>query len=502
MSLSAGLLLGASLGWAATPAAPRGHGATMAVLPRPVSDARVAVLREALADAGYPDAVFVAAADFTSAAQLVRVEGLPGADECEEPVDIDDWRGRFEVARARFQLLDFGDALAELVSLDVELVCLSSPPATSDLFRLELGLAEAHTFLAQAAGSDAGGRSFHDDEAGRALTRAASFGASLSAPADLPPEVLAAYDATRRRSAEADAPRVLVTGPGARVGARFNGRPLPDTAFDAVPGANLVQAADGATVTAAARLRLTGGRTLVWLASEGAEAPSVAEVLDALEEGPPSDEDRTFLGAAARLVGDGATVLYVVDRAAGPILWEAVPGGLARVEAVSRAPAPTDAWRFVLGVGPSAGWSTVAGGALDGLGGPNAGVSVHARVAVHEWIALAATVDPWAVGAPIPVEQGGGTMMRATVPARLGVRFGQRTPKLAVEGGVEAGLHWFGAFADEAGEKTPRMSFLAGGAVGLSGALGPRMGMRVQGWFGAGLGYVAGGATVGLEGRL
>ncbi|MES2643273.1 MAG: hypothetical protein V4850_27565 [Myxococcota bacterium] len=509
MSLSAGLVLGAMMGWAATPpeVTPRSATSVVAVLPPEVSEARVAGLREALVGLGYPNVVLVPALDFAAAAQLVRVEGLPSADECDRRVPIDDWRRRFEAARAGFQLLAFGDALAALVSLDLELVCLSSAPAASDLFRLELGLAEAHTFLAQAAGGDAGRRTFHEDEASGALLRAASFGASLSAPPDLSPEVLSAYDETRRRSTREDEPRMLVTGPGARVGARVNGRPLPGIAFDAVHGANLVQAADASTITAAARLRLTGGRTLVWLAPEGAP-PSTLTVdiaLAALAEGHLDADGRTLLAAAGQLVGDGAPVLYLVDDRAGLALWTDEGDGLAPKEADRTPPGPVEAWRFVLGAGPAGGWSSVAGGALDGLGGLNAGASVYTRIALNDWLALAVTVDPWAVAAPIPMEEGGGTLFRATVPARAGVRFGPRTSRFAVEGGVDAGLHWFGTFPEggaEGAAEVPRMSFLASGVVGASGAIGPRAGLRVQGWFGAGLGYVAGGASLGLEGRL
>lgn len=493
------------IGWAAPDAPATPPANTMIVLPPAVSEGRVAGLRVALAELGYPDAVLVPAADFTAVAQLVRVGGLPSADECDRRVPIDDWRRRFEAARSGFQLLAFGDALASLVSLDVELVCLSSAPAASDLFRLELGLAEAHTFLAQAAAGDGGRRTFHEDEAARALLRAASFGASLSAPPDLSPEVLAAYDAARRSSSREDEPRVMVTGPGARVGARFNGRPLPGIAFDAVLGANLVQAADASTITAAARLQLAGGRTLVWLAADGVPPSTLTldTALVALAEGHLDDDGRTLLAAAGQLVGDGATVVYLVDAREGLALWTDEGGGLAPIETAPSAPRPVDAWRFVLGAGPAGGWSSVAGGALEGLGGPNAGVSVYSRVALTEWVALAITLDPWAVAAPIPVEQGGGTLFRATVPARVGVRFGPRTQRIAVEGGVDAGLHWFGLFEGEGGEGgVPRMSFLASGVVGMSGALGPRAGVRVQGWFGGGLGYVAGGASLGLEGRL
>jgi len=470
------------------------------VVPATLSDARAETVREALATRGHPDVVLITEAEFAAAAQFVRVVGLPDSDECERRVAIDDWRHRFEAARARFRLLAFGDALAELVALDVELVCLATPPATSDLFRLELGLAEANTFLAQAAAQDPGRRQFHEDEAARALQRAARFGAALSAPADLSPEVLAAFDAARRGTAEADPPRVVVTGPGARVGARFNGRPLPDIPFDGVDGANLVQAADGARVTAAARVRLTERRTLVWLAAEGEGPVSVADALTAFVEHRAGADDIGLVAAAGRLVGDGATVLFVEPQALGVRVWAGEGDTLVELSAPSRT--PTDgAWRFALGAGPSAGWSSIGGGALEGLGGLNAGFSMHGRAAVTPWMALALTVDPWAVGAPITPEEGSGTIFRATVPARVGVRFGKRTRALSVEGGAEAGAQYFGVF-DERGEAVPRMSFLVAGAVGLSGAITPRAAVRAQGWFGGGLGYVCGGATVGLEARL
>jgi hypothetical protein len=493
MVLSVALLLGAATSWAAGPR-------VVGVVPAALPDARTEAVRAALTAHGYPDVVLITETDFAAAAQLVRVVGLPDADECERRVALDDWRRRFEAARGRFRMLAFGDALAALVALDVELVCLATPPATSDLFRLELGLAEANTFLAQAASRDPSRRRFHEEEAARALQRAARFGAALSAPADLSPEVLLAYDAARRGTAEADPPRVVVTGPGARVGARFNGRPLPDIPFDGVDGVNLVQAADGATVTAAARVRLTERRTLVWLAPEGSGPASVGAALTAFVEHRADAEDIGLLAAAGRLVGDGATVLFVEAQGPSVRVWAGEGDTLVEVPAAPRAPTD-DAWRFVLGAGPSAGWSSIGGGALEGLGGLNAGFSVHGRVGVTPWLALALTVDPWAVAAPIALEDGSGTLFRATVPSRFGVRFGKRTRAIAVEGGVEAGVHWFGVF-DEHGAAVPRMSFLAAGAVGVSGAIGPRAALRAQGWFGGGLGYVSGGAMVGLEARL
>ncbi len=483
---------------------PAALAGTLAVLPPGVDPARVPALEAALGELGYPDVTLLPAEELVDAVEIVPVAGLPGPDECDRRVSIEDWRRAFDGARENFQLLAFTEGLAQLVALDVELVCLSSPPATSDLFRLELAVAEAHTFLAQSAGRDEGKRRFHEDEARAALARAAAFGAALSVPADVPPEVLAAYERVRRRAGD-DPPRVVVAGPGARVGARFNGRPLPDGAFDAVVGTNLVQAAAGSEVTAAARIRLTGGRTLVWLEAGEPLDVDIAEALAALQPGrKPSRDGEALLAAAARLLGD--EVVFVVD--GGRAVWCRLPSedGPAEVPLAGRmpvaAPPPDlDRWTAAFGAGPVAGWTNLGEGALDGLGGPHVGVAVYGRVAVNEWLAVAATIDPWAVAAPIPDAQGGGTLFRATIPATVGVRFGPHTRRLAVEGGVDVGLHAFGSFVED-GEERARLSFYAAGAAGVSGALGPRLAARLQGWFGAGLGYVGGGGTVGLEGRL
>ncbi len=480
---------------------------SLAVLPPGAGPEREEVLRAALDTLGYPDATLLPAEEFAATVKLVRVDGLPSGDECDAPVPLDAWRGRFDEARRNLQLLAFTDALAAFVALDVELVCLATPPATSDLFRLELAAAEAHTFLARAAGRDAGQRRFHEDEARGALTRAAAFGASLSVPPDVASEVLTAYERIRRRTPE-DPPRVVVAGPGARVGARFNGRPIPPGPFDGVVGANLVQAAEGATVTAAARLRLTDGRTLVWLSPDRVD-PNALDLTAALaarvrtrpDAASPGD---ALLAAAVRLLGDAGEVVFVGDAGGAAWVWAAGGGGDQALSASAPVIVPrpaVDAWRAVVGAGPSAGWSDLGSGPLDGLGGGHAGLSLHGRVAVNPWLAVAVGVDPWAVAAPIPDDQGGGTLFRATVPARAGVRFGPHTRRFAFEGGVDVGLHAFGAFPEDRG-RAARVSFLALGAVGVSGALGPHLAARAHAWFGAGLGYATGGGALGLEGRL
>jgi hypothetical protein len=492
---SAGLLLGASLAFAA-PSDP-GTG-LIAVLPPDATPARIEAYRAAFAAAAEPDVVFLSGADLVGAVDLVPVTGLPDADECDSRVPLEAWRGRFESAKAKFQLLAFGDALAQLVALDVELVCLATPPAASDLLRLELGVAEAHTFLAQAAGSDRGAAAFHAGEAQAALARAANFGGTLSPPADLAPEVLAAYEASRRRSDGGERPRVVVAGPGARVGARFNGRPIEPGATDAAVGTNLVEAASGAEVTAAARIRLTGGRTLVWLAPSGVRPLGwdLRRALAALPRGDLDADGEALLAAAARLVGDGARLVYLDDADHDLGAWAADGERLSLARVGALPPRPVEAWTVVVGAGIGGGWSSLTDGVLDGLGGPNTAIGLYTRVRLVDGLSLAATVAPSAVVAPIPVAEGGGTLVRATVPLRLGVRFGPRTRRFAFEGGVDAGVHYFGRFDRE------RMSFLAVAAGGVSGALGPHVGARLEIWGGAGLGYGAVGGTVGLEGRL
>lgn len=486
------LLLAALLGGASA--------GTLAVLPPGTPPDRVPVLRAALEELGWPQVTAVPAEDLVEAIDVVVVSGLPDPDECDGRVGIEAWRRSFERAREALQLLAFSDALAKLVALDIELVCLSSPPALSDLFRLELAVAEAHTFLVSSAGRDAGKRRFHEDEARAALTRAAAFGTALSVPPDLAPEVLAAYERARRRVDDAP-PRVVVAGPGVRVGARFNGRPLPGGAFDAVRGSNLVQAADGAEVTAAARVRLTDGRAIVWLEPDGAPdgAPTLDASLDAAGRGAPDAVDEALLVALAAHLGED--VVYVRDGGTSVGALAAEGGRLVERGAVRVTAPGVDTWKGVVGAGPAVGWSNLRAGPLDGLGGLNAGFLLYGRVAVTPWLAVAASVDPWAVAAPIDASRGGGTLFRATIPATAGMRFGPHSRRFAVEGGVDVGVHAFGSF-DEAGEAIPRASFLARGAVGLSGALGPRVALRAQGWFGAGLGYVAGGGAAGLEGRL
>jgi hypothetical protein len=478
--------------------APAQAGSPLAVLPAGIAPERADALLAAFEAAHGRAAIPVDQADFLDAITVVEVRGLPGEDECDGRVPVEDWRNRLEGARASLQLLAFTEALAGLVSLDAELVCLSTPPAAADLFRLELSFAEAHTLLAGAGGRDAGRRRFHEDEAAAALSRATALGASLSVPRDVAPDVLAAYEAARRRDAE-DTPRVVVTGPGARVGARFNGRPLPEGPFDGVLGANLVLAAERGEVTAAARVRLTHRRTLIWV------APSLDDHLDttlaaALQEpAEGSPQARMLLRAAARLLGEGEEVYLLEDTGRS---LRAVPlSGDDEPIVAPLAPAPLSRWSGLVGAGPAFGWSNLGGGVLDGLEGAHGGVQVYGRLGLRDGLSISLAVAPWAVAEPIPVSRGGGTLFRATVPTLVGLRFGPRTRKLALEAGVDVGAHFFGAFT-EGGEERQRVGFLVLGCAGLSAAVAPRAAVRGQLWFGSGLGYLVTGGSVGVEARL
>lgn len=469
--------------------------AAVAVRPAGVSEAAA---RAALAHAGRGDAVLVSADDLLRAVDVVGVVALP-VDECGAAVALDAWQGRLGGARARIQLLDLERALGDLVALEVETACLVAPVAASDLLRLELTLAEAHHLLAQAAADDAGKRAFHEGEADQALARAAVVGVSLATPAEVDPAVVSAYDAARARLAEERQPLVHVAGPGARVGARFNGRPLSPDPFRAFPGSNLVQAASGPRVAAAVRVRLEPRtRTLFWLAPGQApytEADLAAD-LDALAVAAPAPAVRPRLAAAGRLLG--TDVLFVTE--GEPSVWAVDRGTLTPLGPEGEGGA-VDAWGVALGLGASGGWSDLG---LDGLAGPRGGPAGWARVGIAPWTALALTTHPDAVAHPIDEERGGGTLWQATVPVRAGVRFGRRVAAVAPEAGVDVGVHWFGPY-EEVRDGVPvvahRASFLAVGAAGAAVAVGPAAALRVEAWGGLGLGYRVAGGYLGVEWR-
>lgn len=469
----------------------------VAVMPGLAGDDEEAI-REALARAGYRHVTLSAPDTFAARMDVVSVTSRTD-DDCGGAVDIDDWRRALDRARDGFQMLDFSASLSQLVGLEVELVCMSSPLAASDMLRLELAVAEAHTWLAQA--SDGDSARFHQDEADAALRRAAVVGATLATPAEVSPDVLAAWDEVRRQVADRERPRVVVAGPGARVGARFDGRPIPEGAFDAVEGVNVVQAADGVEVDAAAIVRLDArSRTLLWLAPGGATRTprDVLQAVVALSDGGAGEEQQALLAAAAHLVDDEATVVYVTLGEAGEQVWRAEGARLVRVEGAVASPGvpEVDRWRFALGLGAGGGWSSLGEGDLEGLGGPNLGPALFVRVGVTPLLSVAFTTHPSAVAAPVPEEQGGGALFRATVPVRAGVRLSAaRDRRIRPEAGLDVGGHYLGVFDG------PRLSLLVVGSLGVTGAVGPTSAVRVEAFGGGGLGYGVVGAFVGVEWR-
>ena len=472
-------------------------GHVVAVLPASGApdDRRV---QDALTDAGFSDVTLVGGAAFVDGFDIVTVNARQNDEDCGGPVALDGWRRRLEVARGRFQMLAFEQAVGELLALELEAACLESAPSASDLFGVELALAEAHGFLAQGA-PDAAGRGFHQQEVAAALDRAAAFGVDLSTPPDVDPDVLVGLDAARERLRAQVRPRVVVAGPGARVGARFNGRPLPGGPFDAVAGPNLVQGATGASITAAASLPLRArSRTLVWLAPGDAPKAAGEALLElaSLSRGG-ADGKTPLLGAAAQLA-DGE-VVYIGGDSNHVTLWRPVGDHLRKIgpaEEPALVKTPTaKVWQGIFGVGLDGGWSSVGGGELEGLGGPNAGFALYGRYAVAPRWAVAVTLNPTANWRPLAGAEGEGTLFRATVPARVGARWGSHEQGWQGEVGLDVGAHFFGTFTEE------RVGFMACATGAIGHDLGERGGVRAEMWGGTGLGYAVLGASVSLEAR-
>lgn len=423
-------------------------------------------------------------------------------EDCGGTVDLGAWRGEIEAARKRFSMLQFEPALADLVGLELEAACLTAPPAASDLFRLELAVAEAHRFLAEA--SDEDGREFHQGEMDGALARAAVFGSGLVAPADSTPELLAALDVARSRIARAPAPRVLLAGPGAKTGARVNGRPAPTGPFDGVPGINLVQSSVGGTVVAAASVDLEPGKPmLVWLAPGESTPPADVLVrdVDAIGEAAPDADTAARLAAAAWLLAEdreGVVFAGRVDREV--VLWRAEGGDLRRIGAAKAAVVPTKVelppWVWCFGVSAGGGYATIHDGGLDDLGGARMLTGVYGRIGIAERWNVAITAQPDLLWRPLTPVEGDGTLFHLTIPARAGVRWGPRGDEWSPEVGLDVGVQYFGNI-DGADRASP-IGVLAGG---VGRGLGRQTGVRAEAFVGGGLGYVTGGLAVGLEAR-
>lgn len=418
-------------------------------------------------------------------------------EDCGGTVDLGAWRVEADQARQRFGLAQFEEALAELVSLELQAACLTSPPAASDLFRLELAVAEAHRVLAEVDQQE-----FHEAEMEEAVRRAAVFGAGLVTPTDTGAEILAALDEARAEVGTGERPRVLVAGPGARSGARFNGRPVSGGPFDALPGLNLVQASVAGTVTAAANLELGPGRPiLVWLApgDRGPTAEDISFDVDSLSTDGLTAEASGRLGAVAWLLD--ADLVFAGKERGRVALWRAEEGALVPLvleEGGRAAPAATEEeqgpWTWAVGAAGGGGFASIS--ALEDLGGGRVLGQLYGRVGVAERWNLAATGGGDFVWRELEADEGEGALWHATLPLRIGARYGPRGDAWSPELGIDVGVQYFGRY--DGGDAASPIALLAGG---VARGLGPRAGARLEAWLGGGMGYLSTGLALGFEAR-
>lgn len=443
----------------------------------PLDDRRVHAALEAAGYAGYR---LVSGAEFIDRIEVVNVTDRASDEDCGGSVALDAWRRRMEVARARLSERETDAALAELVTLDLELGCLDAPPSALDLLGFFLAAAEAHQDAAR-NDPDLGGQELHGEEARAAIARAAALGGALAIPPDVAPVTREALQRARQSAASQAAPSVVAAGPGAKAGARLNGRPLARGAMVAVAGPNLVQVASARGIEAAANISLTpGSRVILWLDPGGRPRGSgdLLQELGAVSHGQVTSAP--MLAAAAFL--DASEVLYVGRHGSDIALWRSTGPSLVRADGVdgSDGPAPAtrepDAWSSALGAGVVGAWSSLSGGPLTGLGGVVAGVGIHGRVGFLPSWSAAFSLE--ATGNAEPAS-GGGTVVRVTFPVRAGVRWGPRGGGWCPEAGADLLAHALGRYDEE-----QRIGVGGVLSAGAARALGARGGVRVEAYGG------------------
>lgn len=483
---------------AVSPAAALDAPPTTVVLAGPLDEA------EAVLASGLGVAVeVVEPVDAIERVELRSVVGRGGDGDCGGPVPVTRWREDAELARKALLRLDFGGALDRFVQLELEMVCLQGVPGASDLVRLELGLATAHHYAGRAAGADPQRRAFHAAESQAALERAAAWSRGLAIPPDLDPELAPALETARRKLAILPTARVVLAGPGAGEGVRLNGRPAAAGVADLAGGTVLVQVTRGLDVVAAAIVPVPGGRTtLVWVAPGGRPLTGGAllQEVAALQGGDADRETEARLAALLDALGGEPPALLVTTDDAGWTAWAAEGDGLARRESGSRPRAYAD-WRWGWGLGAGAAGSTVDGDSLggvapglEGLGGVGPAIGAWGRFRPVDRVAVSLSVAPATVPSPLPVDQGGGTLFRATVPVRAGGRWLEPVGLYDVEVGLDAGACFFGRYGKE------RVAPIGALAFGVAGPLGADARGRAELHAGVGPGYGFGGLLVGLEG--
>lgn len=456
--------------------------------------------------------------------RLLRdVEVLPvltglGAD-CPAAVDIDAWRRRLAAARRRVLVLQVEGALGDLLGLDLELECLSSPVNPEDMAALDLARAEADLLLASAAaGDDPARAAFYASEATLALDRAALVPPG-AVPADTSADVADALAAARARRARDLPLRLAVVGRGSAE-LRVNGRVARRGVADAAVGDNLVQLSVQGRVRSAMRLHRAAGEGAILAVGGTLGRDEVASAIAGLVRDAPEPEEEELLLALAAAVGERVVFVGWDDRVA--TAWLADGDTLVPLQAPPPPPeaagpsaagrkggsgSPARASRPKPAEIPDTGggrgeWVATVGAAL----GPGAAhplsdaaptpgttleVGLFTRVVVApRWMLAAAT------GASIPADTldtlGSGVWAR--VPLRLGGRYGPARTGLAPEVGVDLGLR-----VDPDGNYAA-VPFVA--ACGGGAAPGSASGLRLELCGGVSTDDLFAGLVLGVESRV
>ena len=449
----------------------------------------------------------VSVSAFTDLFDVVSVVNRAADDDCGGRVDLDAWRTSLQEARAQTTMLQTARALSMFAAAEVEAACLDRPPAAVDLVALQLSLADVHGQLADASEDDEE-RSSHRSEAEAALARAAVFGMGIAAPAGFDSALLAELDARRdalSESARRRQPRLIFAGQSS--GIRLNGRPVaPNEALGGVAGTNLVQVVEGGQVTAAQLVKLMPGScTLVWVAPAGERLDS-ADIARALAAPDSSAEGAAVLVAAAELLRSSAAedvVRYAVVGKDVVDIYDAVDGKLMITESLNEPQRrEVRSWKGAITVGPVLRYASRtrdSGEAtpLDGLTGLAAGLELSASWAVRSNVVVAIGLRPAATRSDLPIEAGGGSVFRASVPMTFEGRWERCERALTPVLGLMVGADVVDApgnagFAQVFGAAT------AGAAI----AIGNAGGLRAEARLGAGPGLLFGDATLATELRF
>jgi hypothetical protein len=329
----------------------------------------------------------------------------------------------------------------------------------------------------------------------------------IAAPAGFDSTLLAAFDARRASLTEAAGrrqPRVIFVGQAS--GIRLNGRPVaPNQPIGAVAGTNLVQVVEAGQVTAAQLVKLVAGSsTLVWVAP-GAQRLSSEDIAQALAQPGASDTGVAVLVAAAELLrssGSADLVRYAVVGKDAVDIYDAVGGELKVTESLNDPQRrEVRSWRGAVAIGPVLRYASRSAPAdaasASGPVGLAAGLDLSASWAVRPNIVLSLGVRPAATRADLPIEQGGGSLFRASVPLTLEGRWERTERKVTPVFGLMCGVDIV-ASPEIAGFAKMFGAATAGAAM----AIGSAGGLRAEARIGGGPGLLFGDATIATELRF